>query len=571
MAYYPGAKITVLCCVLIHFTFINADYFVFQASETSTIMAVLFAQGTTHLLYPLLGWLADTQFTQHKLIRASTCLFLLASVAIVLVMGVCIVETYCNDVFFLYSVPWYNIALGVLGFVPVIITLGLFEANAIQFGMDQMLEASSDQLRAFIHWYYWGINFGQAFLVLVSSVVLLVLSQCTLPAFVVNTDPTEIWAPYIAFYLVLVLGLLQVVMAASAVYVLCRYHRHLTIEPAGRNPFNTIVKVLRYAWKHTFPENRSALTYWEEDIPARIDLGKSKYGGPFTTEEVEDVKTFFRILILLCSLFGFHFVDNGFAVSRQLQYRLCPTHLLLHSFVTVAPNMLTSVTAIFSVPVLHYIVFPHFSHYIPNMLHRLGIGLALIFLQQASGVLVALEMWETYGACVPDVNIMVPSVNCYMHNYNFKINDTCTMISIHRYCGSGDYLFYWLFIPMVLHSIGYNLVSGTVLEFICAQAPHRMRGTLAGLWYASSALRFLVVMPLDSFITKDIPWFIYNGVKTFIMLLSLIVFCCIAKHYHYRQRNEIFNQYLVVEEKFERDFLLEDEYQAEIKRLYGSL
>ena len=29
------------------------------------------------------------------------------------------------------------------------------------------------------------------------------------------------------------------------------------------------------------PERRSAFTYWEEDIPRRIDLGKSKYGGPF--------------------------------------------------------------------------------------------------------------------------------------------------------------------------------------------------------------------------------------------------------------------------------------------------
>ena len=46
------------------------------------------------------------------------------------------------------------------------------------------------------------------------------------------------------------------------------------------------------------PVNRSALTYWEEDIPSRIDLGKSKYGGPFTTEQVENVKTFFKLLVV---------------------------------------------------------------------------------------------------------------------------------------------------------------------------------------------------------------------------------------------------------------------------------
>ena len=60
--------------------------------------------------------------------------------------------------------------------------------------------------------------------------------------------------------------------------------------------------MLRYAWNHTCPENRSAFTYWEEDIPPRIDLGKLKYGGPFTTEEVEDTKTFFRIILIFFSL-----------------------------------------------------------------------------------------------------------------------------------------------------------------------------------------------------------------------------------------------------------------------------
>ena len=38
-------------------------------------------------------------------------------------------------------------------------------------------------------------------------------------------------------------------------------------------------------------------------FPRRIDLGKNKYGGPFTNEEVEDTKTFLRILPLLLCLF----------------------------------------------------------------------------------------------------------------------------------------------------------------------------------------------------------------------------------------------------------------------------
>ena len=59
------------------------------------------------------------------------------------------------------------------------------------------------------------------------------------------------------------------------------------------NPLKLIARVLHYARKHKYPENRSALTYWEEEAPSRLDLGKEKYGGPFTEEEVEDVKTVF--------------------------------------------------------------------------------------------------------------------------------------------------------------------------------------------------------------------------------------------------------------------------------------
>ena len=64
------------------------------------------------------------------------------------------------------------------------------------------------------------------------------------------------------------------------------------MEPKSPQSLKLIFRVLKFAAKHKAPVNRSALTYWEEDIPSRIDLGKSKYGGPFTTEQVEDVKTY---------------------------------------------------------------------------------------------------------------------------------------------------------------------------------------------------------------------------------------------------------------------------------------
>ena len=39
--------------------------------------------------------------------------------------------------------------------------MGLFECITVKFGMNQMLEASSDQFSTFIQWYYWSCNLGQ--------------------------------------------------------------------------------------------------------------------------------------------------------------------------------------------------------------------------------------------------------------------------------------------------------------------------------------------------------------------------------------------------------------------------
>ena len=49
----------------------------------------------------------------------------------------------------------------------------------------------------------------------------------------------------------------------------------------------------------------------EDELPSRIDFGKSKYGGPFTTEKVEYVKTFLRLIpmaVIGGALAGVHVV-----------------------------------------------------------------------------------------------------------------------------------------------------------------------------------------------------------------------------------------------------------------------
>ena len=76
-------------------------------------------------------------------------------------------------------------------------------------------------------------------------------------------------------------------------------------EPVTQNPFKLVYTVVKFAIKNNYPRCRSAFTYCEDELPSHLDLGKHKYGGPFTTEQVEDVKTFLQLLIVVfigCSM-----------------------------------------------------------------------------------------------------------------------------------------------------------------------------------------------------------------------------------------------------------------------------
>ena len=81
-------------------------------------------------------------------------------------------------------------------------------------------------------------------------------------------------------------------LSLSAVLIMdCLCHKWLDINDKTGNPIKLIFTVLNYARKNKYPRLRSAFTYIDEEQPSRLDFGKHKFGGPFTEEEVEDVKT----------------------------------------------------------------------------------------------------------------------------------------------------------------------------------------------------------------------------------------------------------------------------------------
>ena len=157
--------------------------------------------------------------------------------------------------------------IGVAGSAGIIV-------NSLQFGIDQLTDASSSEITSYISWYSWNFMLG-----------------CTTGVIFRNCLTRYISLSYFVLPLSCTLSILSD----------CCFSHWLVKEPVTNNPLKLIYQVLKYAVKNKYPRLRSAFTYWEDKPYSRIDLGKNKYGGPFTIEQVEDVKTFFRIL----AVFGF--------------------------------------------------------------------------------------------------------------------------------------------------------------------------------------------------------------------------------------------------------------------------
>ena len=560
---YPGARVVVLLCFLVHFVF-NTDWIAVQSLSVSLILFVSLVQGITLLLYPFIGLLADTCFNRYGFIKVPIILLFLNSFAFpILITILCYKEIQIDPTLHIGHVSWYILTIFALFITNYILSVGMFDAVAIQFGMDQMVEASSDQISAFTHWYYWSMNIGIGVQAIVMMCGLLLLESC---AFHAQVNSLKFAAKYVFLYAYLIIIAFQLLTTFAALISLCKLKKYFTIEPAGHNPFTTVYKVLKYAWHHKCPERRSAFTYWEEDIPPRIDLGKNKYGGPFTTEEVEDVKTFLLLLLVLASLFGFHLANNGYSVIQQLNYKLCPSAIVQAS-VSLSPNILQTATVMVCVPTLHFVLLPRLHRYIPNMLHRLGIGSVLMFFQELAGMVIVLSSWEEYSTCTPindHYESQMPIGNCDFSRSVFLVNGTCTKREVfYKFCGREDNLFLWTLVPIITRTIAYHLVFMTALEFISAQAPLKMKGSLICLWYALSSLRYLTHGTSAYFINESEVWLIYTGVKASLMLLSILLYCCVAKRYRYRLRDEVVNERYLVEEVYDRELRLAEQYERD--------
>ncbi len=282
----------------------------------------------------------------------------------------------------------------------------------------------------------------------------------------------------------------------------------LIIEPTSPQSLKTIYQVLRFAWKHTAPLNRSALTYWEEDVPSRMDLGKSRYGGPFTTAQVEDVKTVLRLIpicLMLLLLGGTLAIFHGvYGVIKIPGWTLCMSRLL--KSITYDSSFCFIVWTI----LYEFAIYPLIRNRLPSILKRIGIISSLI--TAFSFVLLLLEVAHNYAGNVVAINSVVIIL----------------------------YVVFTGLLPLLLVS--------TMLEFVCAQAPYNMRGLFGGF----IVFIFEFTLSLKIFLPDDATSLIAYGVKAGVTLVGFVLYCLLARWYKMRVRDEEYDVHRVVEEVYDR-------------------
>ena len=240
-----------------------------------------------YIFYPIGGLLADVYLGRHK--SARICLLLVWVASGLFAVSVAIgnnllerkgiVSENAIDIF----VTWLPLACLVL----YTIASGVFEISLFVFGGDQLFDATSDTVSSYIYWYWLTKNAGIFFGVLVHTGIA-ALKPLDAVSFVPVLQPM----------------LSAAILTVAIVFDTCTSTLY-DAEHKNTNPVQLVCGVIYNSrqWRQP-PPFRSAFRYGE-DPPSGLDYARQHHGGKYTNEEVEDVRTFRRIMVFLLSLSGF--------------------------------------------------------------------------------------------------------------------------------------------------------------------------------------------------------------------------------------------------------------------------
>ncbi|KAK3539385.1 hypothetical protein QTP70_005933 [Hemibagrus guttatus] len=270
--------------------FLNGSPFYWEGTLAS--QTPLIFMGVTYLVSPFGGWLADAYLGRFWTIAGSFVLYLLGMLLFPFVSSDNTRAGLCGEemAFPVQPVECFNTNASLpaniscptrkaycspviyTGLVLVALGVGAVKSNITPFGADQVKDRGPEATRRFFNWFYWCINLGA-----IVSLGGIAYIQQNLSFSVGFTIPT------------VCLGISLIVFLLG--------HTVFIMKPPDGSAFTHLVKILGSACCGG-PAEPQLL----RPKPSLLDGAKVTYGGRFSEEKVEEVKSLLKILPVFLAL-----------------------------------------------------------------------------------------------------------------------------------------------------------------------------------------------------------------------------------------------------------------------------
>ncbi len=476
-------------------------------------------------LSPVSGFLSDTKLGRYRTIQISLGILMLAIIFLITAGALTNLkkseEKLTTGVFY---ASWLFFLLGMPG----------FNANGLQFGLDQLFQTPAEDQSLFIQWYVW--------VYYLDDVIIHTFLDLD---YIIHKDQV--------FFAVFTLPfIITTIILLGSLYLSFKKKNWFLIVTKYKNPYSLVYKVTKFSFQKHTALQKSTLTYCSENITSKLDLAKEKYRGPYTSEQVEDVKAFYGVLKVIFSLgpamfthvaeiqvsqlFATHFKSTLFH-STDLNADITAFYSTNNSNYikpVIANGTINSCTSFIIIPLFIFLLRPFVRDYVPGMLKRIGIGMCL-------------SLFSVIILFVVDILIHVENENsgCI---FAMQLTQNLTLTS-----NETQYNTYpaaiLLVTQQVLTAVAHVIFYVALYQFICSQSPHSMKGFLLGMFFATRGiwemLAAITMLPFAmNAYSANLPRFpscgmVFYMVTVVMGVVGLIVYTYFAKRYKLRVREDI--------------------------------
>ena len=384
------------------------------------------------LLYPIGGWLADTRLGRYTVIRYSMWIMWIGSLLLTFneVLS-CVLSVYDT------KTKWPVFA--VLSII-VAIALGGFLSNIVQFGIDQLSDASATEITSFITWY--------TMTMFTSAVTFHYASDCI---------QYEYQILYVKPFFVSVC--LSIALCSDYLFQHWLVKEHV----AGRS-LQTIFSVIKYTIR-----NRKFKYNYSNDYESlsSFDIAKHRYGGPFTTQQVENVRTFLWMIVVIATFAVISGIPIPLDYAQDKMIRQVIDSPECYERTTIYKFGSIFVTAL--ILLFEFVILPLLSEFIPR------VSITGMFTMGA----IATSLWI--------ISLLIIDVVAHEDN---MYSGSCIFTEASKHNFKID--FKWFLIPKSLQGLVSALLILSFLKFVWSQSPVTMKGMILGFGYFFLGLSSLI-------------------------------------------------------------------------------